>query len=256
MLHTAPPIRSGMVKMMAVLDQTEEEVAAAELPRFGPTFFPARDLGDLGFDPLGFGKDNRVVPFRHAELKHGRLAMLAAVAWPLQEIFHPILVDALRSSELGASSIDVLAETAGKSPSLLNGGLEQFQVLPALAVGVFLGSVLELQDIKDREAKGLAFNEYKLDSVAGDLNFDPLNIASGLPADQRLGAQKAEMVNGRLAMIAVTSYVAIEFVFGKSIVSFTPDLFQPLILAPDFRAFMDASFGMASMDGSIDGIAY
>ena len=31
---------------------------------------------------------------------------------------------------------------------------------------------------------------------------------------------------------------------------------EPLFLAPDFRAFMDQSFGIASMDGSIDGIAY
>jgi len=227
-----------------------------ELPKFGPTFFPARDLGDFGFDPLGLGNDNRVVPFRHAELKHGRLAMLAAVAWPLQEIFHPIIVDALRTSGGDTRTLDVLAETGGMSPSLLNGGLEQLQVAPALAFGVFLGSVIELNDIKERERAGLAFNEYKLDSVAGDENFDPLNIGSGLPADQRLDMQRAEMLNGRLAMLAVTSYVLIEFVFDQSIVSFTPDLFQPLFLAPDFRAFMDASFGMASMDGSIDGIAY
>ena len=71
----------------------------SSLPKFGRTFFPARDLGDYGFDPLGLGNENRVVPFRHAELKHGRLAMLAAVAWPLQEIFHPIIVDALRTSD-------------------------------------------------------------------------------------------------------------------------------------------------------------
>lgn len=227
----------------------------SSLPKFGRTFFPARDLGDYGFDPLGLSEDNRVVPFRHAELKHGRLAMLAAVAWPLQEILHPIIVDALRSTS-DSRTLDVLAETGGMSPSLLNGGLEQFQVLPALSFGVFLGSVLELKDIKKREAQGLAFNEYKLDSIAGDEDFDPLNIGSGLPADQRMDIQKAEMLNGRLAMLAVTSYVLIEFVFGQSIVSFTPDLFQPLFLAPDFRAFMDASFGVASMDGSIDGVAY
>ena len=139
---------------------------------------------------------------------------------------------------------------------------------------------------EERERVGLAFNEYRLDSVAGDENFDPMNIASSLPADQRLDMQRAEMLNGRLAsasteertralctsathcanvsqirslvcpVLAVTAYVLIEFVFDQSIVSFTPDLFQPLFLAPDFRAFMDASFGMASMDGSIDGIAY
>ena len=36
----------------------------------------------------------------------------------------------------------------------------------------------------------------------------------------------------------------------------TPALFEPIILDPSFRSFMDASFSMASMDGSIDGVAY
>ena len=67
---------------------------------------------------------------------------------------------------------------------------------------------------------------------------------------------EAELLNGRLAMIAVTSYVIIEALFDLPVIRFTPDLFEPLFLAPDFRAFMDQSFGIASMDGSIDGIAY
>jgi hypothetical protein len=241
MLHAAPVARVSAPTM------TLETPAA-------PKFVPAKSLGDYGFDPLGLGGDNRVVPFRHAELKHGRLAMLAAVAWPIQEIFHPALVDALR--ETNPTATDVLVESGGMSPSLLNGGLEQLEIAPALAIAVFVGSVIDLQDMKNRQAAGLAFNEWSLDSTAGDLMFDPLNIASGLPAEGRLKAQEAELLNGRLAMMAVASYVAIEYGFDTSVVSFTPDLFQPIIFADDFRNFMDASFGAASMDGSIDGVAY
>ena len=76
-------------------------------------------------------------------------AMLAAVAWPLQEIFHPIFVDMFRSSGLGVT--DVLAETNGFSPSLLNGGLEQRDVVPGLMLAVFMASVLELKDMKARK---------------------------------------------------------------------------------------------------------
>merc|ERR1719247_676593 len=190
MLHAAPIARAAAPTM------TVENPPA-------PTFFPTQSLGDYGFDPLGLGNDNRVVPFRHAELKHGRLAMLAAVAWPIQEIFHPILVDVLRETSPGAP--DLLVESGGMSPSLLNGGLEQLAVAPALAIAVFVGSVIDLQDIKNREKAGLAFNEWSLDSTAGDLMFDPLNIASGLPAADRLKMQEAELLNGRLAMIAVAS---------------------------------------------------
>lgn len=104
MLHAHMNVATRNVAPTMTVDMPKKKTAIVdldvdqELPKFGPTFFPARDLGDYGFDPLQLGDDNRVVPFRHAELKHGRLAMLAAVAWPLQEIFHPILVDALRTS--------------------------------------------------------------------------------------------------------------------------------------------------------------
>ena len=111
--------------------------------------------------------------FREAELKHGRLAMLAAVAWPLQEIFHPILVDSLRSSGFGVR--DALMETAGKSPSLLNGGLEQWEVAPALAIAIGFAGALEESDVRAREDMGLQFNEYPQSRRAGDC-FDPLNI--------------------------------------------------------------------------------
>jgi len=220
-----------------------------------PAPAPVARVGDYGFDPLGLGTDETFIPFREAELKHARLAMLAAVAWPLQEIFHPILVDLLRSSGW-SNTFDTMVETGGKSPSLLNGGLEQWETFPALMSAVFLASVLELKDVKAREADGLAFNEYRTDKQPGDFGFDPLNIAGSLDAEQQRGFQEKELLNGRLAMLAVTCYVAVEAGFDTSIVRFTPDLFEPIIFAPDFRAFMDGAFSSASMDGAIDGVAY
>ena len=151
---------------------------------------------------------------------------------------------------------DVRAETNGFSPSLLNGGLLQFDVAPTLMLAVFMGSVLELKDLKVRQAKGLAWNEYENNVLPGDLNFDPLNIAKNLPRDDKIDFLEKELLNGRLAMIAITAYVAEEVAFGVPVIQFTPDLFQPLIFANDFRAFMDGAFGMASMDGSVNGIAF
>merc|ERR1719247_2886596 len=210
-------------------------------------------IGDYGFDPLGLGNEETFVPFREAEIKHGRLAMLAAVAWPLQEIFHPILVDVLRGN--GVNARDMLDETSGFSPSLLNGGLEQWEIVPSLSLAVYMASVLELKDIKAREAQGLKFNEYSKESLPGDLRFDPLRITRDLPTEEKVEFLEKELLNGRLAMIAVACYVAEETAFNTPVVRYTPDLFQPLILANDFRAFMDSAFGMASMDGSINGIA-
>merc|ERR1719261_280207 len=43
---------------------------------------------DKGFDPLGFSKSNGGSLFfmREAEIKHCRLAMLAAASWPMAEL--------------------------------------------------------------------------------------------------------------------------------------------------------------------------
>lgn len=214
-----------------------------------------RKIGDYGFDPLGLGTDETFVPFREAEIKHGRLAMLAAVAWPLQEIFHPILVDLAKASGFGGTK-DILLKTAGKSPSLLNGGLDQWEIVPTLALAVFMASVLERKNVLAREAEGLKFNEYSKVELPGDLKFDPLRITRSLGYDEKVQFLEKELLNGRLAMIAVTCYVIEEAVFQVPVVRYTPDLFQPLIFANDFRAFMDQAFQSASMEGSVNGVAY
>merc|ERR1711966_614225 len=177
------------------------------------------------------------------------------VAWPLQEILHPIFVDVLRGSGFGGVR-DVLAETDGFSPSLLNGGLTQLEIAPSLMLAIYMASVLELKDVKAREEEGLEFNEYDKSKLPGDLRFDPLRITRDLSVEEKKDFLEKELLNGRLAMLAITCYVAEEVAFGMPVVRFTPDLFQPLIFATDFRAFMDASFSGASMDGSINGIAY
>ena len=80
----------------------------------------------------------------------------------------------------------VLAETDGKSPSLLNGGLEQVEVLPSLYLAAFAAMMLEGRDVRAREAAGLGLNEYPPDRVPGDLSFDPLRISANLPFEQQI----------------------------------------------------------------------
>merc|ERR1740127_240174 len=98
-----------------------------------------KKVGDFGFDPLNLGTDENFAYMREAEIKHGRLAMLAAVAWPLQEILNPILTDVLQVK-------DVLAASNGASPSLLNGGLFQLEVLPAVLLFAYGCAKLEQSD--------------------------------------------------------------------------------------------------------------
>merc|ERR1719247_3047532 len=78
-------------------------------------------MSDIAWDPLGLANEDKLAEYREAELKHGRLAMLAALGWPASEAIEPWL-----AKLTGAT--DELAETAGRAPSLLNGGLEEAQI--------------------------------------------------------------------------------------------------------------------------------
>merc|ERR1719469_99004 len=86
------------------------------LPR--PSALTGEFAGDVGFDPLHFATTHdKLIQYREAEIKHARLAMLAAAGWPLSEIFDRPLASVVGlPSDLDASD---------RVPSLLNGGLEK-----------------------------------------------------------------------------------------------------------------------------------
>jgi hypothetical protein len=80
-------------------------------------------VGNKGFDPLNCATSEAVLKsYREAELKHGRLAMLAAAGWPVSELVQPWLSSALRVPDLLA--------TGEKAPSVLNGGLDKVRPRP------------------------------------------------------------------------------------------------------------------------------
>ena len=159
--------------------------------------------GNAGFDPLGLATDRRrLLQLRDAELKHGRLAMVAAVGWPLAEAW-----DSKLAQLLGLP--DILASNGGLNPSLLNGGLESINPIFFLAVIIFSGAV-----------ESVAINKIRAqDYIPGDLGFDPLNIYKSVgSAEKQRELELKELNNGRLAMIAITGYAAQEFVTKVSIV--------------------------------------
>merc|ERR1711966_139656 len=157
-----------------------------------------------GFDPFGFGGPDKesLISMREAEVKHARLAMLAAVGWPLAELW-----DGSIASALGLPS--ALTST-GASPSLLNGGLDKIE--PDYWVIV--------ASVEAKEEKG---KEY----TPGDCGFDPLNLMPENKAD-RLAMQTKELKHGRIAMLAVLGYAAQEFFFSSPVTAETPFFFKPL----------------------------
>jgi light-harvesting complex II chlorophyll a/b binding protein 4 len=129
------PQTSKVIRAGATLDDQLKKIPGVSPLKNAPA--------DYGFDPLGFAKVSyprfglpedellRTNNLRDAELRHGRLAMLAAAAWPIQELAHPSLAKLAGAPELLSD---------GRSPSILNGGLvagpvPAFLLATAAAIG-------------------------------------------------------------------------------------------------------------------------
>merc|ERR1712217_615887 len=157
------------------------------------------------WDPLGLSaqvSDGKLLFYREAELKHGRVCMLATVGFAVAERFHPLF-----GGDKDMPSLQTFSDTTILSfwplAFLVFGGIET-------AAGV--------RDNGDRELpEGL---------YPGDLGWDPLDITPKDPEEFRL-MQNREILNGRLAMISLLGQVSEEFVTKEKLhfanVFFGPD---------------------------------
>jgi hypothetical protein len=167
-------------------------------------------VGDVGFDPLGFAKNSEdLMNYREAEIKHARLAMLAAAGWPLSELF-----DAKIASTIGLNPV---VDASDRAPSILNGGLGKISPIYWL---VCLGgaAAIDLIGINAKSKPGY---------TPGNLGFDPFGLyPKDVAGKERM--QLAELKNGRLAMIAITAFAVQEFVSKIGVIDETPLFFKPI----------------------------
>ena len=163
--------------------------------------------------PFGLaGEDKaKLMYMREAEIKHSRLAMLAAVGWPLAELWDKPLAD--------AAGLPTLLTKTGESPSLLNGGLDKVAAAYWVAV-ISLAGIVELENMKMKEEKAKNYQ-------AGDCNFDPLNL---FPEDKKgqMEMMTKEIKHGRIAMMAILGFAIQEAIYNTPVVAETPFFFQPL----------------------------
>lgn len=163
--------------------------------------------------------------YREAEIRHGRLAMLAAVIWPLQEIADRIFIP----------------ETFG-SMTVVYGG-PTLPVAPLLMTFFMLN--LGYLDIYSSEIKE---NESGDAFLPGECFWDPLAIMEGAPDSMKRNMQEREILNGRASMIAVAAYIFEEGMTHKPVISLAANdlLFEPFFLVPFVQAWLDNQFGSVS----------
>lgn len=156
--------------------------------------------GNVCFDPLnlcqrpliGITAEETLFWYRAAEIKHGRLAMLAALAYPAQEVFNPVFAKNLMLQNTLAKGV--------LSPSLVNGNLDA----ETLIYLVGLGAAIELSQ-----------TESTFPADYGWRTTDP-----SVNPEAFFDLQAGEIWNGRIAMVAVLAYVVQEFLREKPVLFF------------------------------------
>lgn len=166
-----------------------------------PAAFDVKELaGTYGiwpfgfFDPLGFTKDaseGKVRFYREVEIKHSRVAMLAAVGIPVGENFHPVFGDC-------------------DFPAYM-----QFDETPLPEYYLQIGHAFGFVELLTLASFDSPFNgevwAIKPNYIPGDLGFDPLNLKPTDPEALKEMETK-ELNNGRLAMIATVGMLVQELV--------------------------------------------
>mmetsp|Transcript_47123 Transcript_47123/g.91964 ORF Transcript_47123/g.91964 Transcript_47123/m.91964 type:complete len:330 (+) Transcript_47123:50-1039(+) len=175
-----------------------------------PSVLDGSMAGDVGFDPLGFAKSQMDLnTYREAEIKHARLAMLAAAGWPISELFDKKIASLF--------NLPPVLDASNRVPSVLNGGMGKISPFYWGACLLLAAAIDVYHDIRANQ------KEYP----PGDLGFDPFGL---YPKDEkgRKRMQTAEIKNGRLAMIAITAFAAQEFVTHVAVIDETPFFFKPI----------------------------
>ena len=159
-----------------------------------PKYYPSGMVGDVGFDPLGLAENFDIKFLREAEIKHGRVAMLACVGYIFPELFFHIPGDAYT-----ANNPLVAASQVGPQPLLqivIFGGFVE--------AGLYNGQMSALTMFEGDMAK----------RKPGDFAFDPLKLmAEGDPNQYEL----KEITHGRLAMIAIGGMIHQSFLTGAGL---------------------------------------
>jgi light-harvesting complex I chlorophyll a/b binding protein 1 len=180
--------------------------AASEVQVNAKEFLKAGQIAPTGFfDPAGFAAKvdgSKLLFYREAELKHGRVCMLATLGVIVGEKFHTFF-----------PGIDVPAAKL-LDFNFQEGSLQNLWYAAFLVLGLH-EIVFDILGGKGAVPKAPSYTPEE-GTLPGDLGFDPLNLKPSDPA-KLIVMQNKELSNGRLAMLSFAGMLAQELVTGKKI---------------------------------------
>lgn len=150
------------------------------------------------FDPLGYsqiGSDETLAWFRAAELKHSRVAMLATTGY---------IVQAAGVHFPGMLSKDVSFESLSSMKPF-----DAWDAVPDAGKAQILGTIFVAELASESQG-----THYMKGGSTPTVVFPPIDF-SGVSAETLKVKQNRELNNGRLAMIAIMSFIAANSVPGS-----------------------------------------
>ena len=150
-------------------------------------------VGDAGFDPLGFSDNFDMKCLREAEIKHGRVSMLATVGFIMQQWW----------TLPGLTPVD----DSNLAPSVVGAS--------AMCQIVFWGGIMEFWTNKGNVTMETMFEDP--DRVPGNIGFDPMGLAVGKSKEEMEFRELQELKNGRLAMLAIGGMIHHNWITGDAL---------------------------------------
>jgi len=154
---------------------------------------------ETGFDPLYFSDFLDIKFLREAELKHGRICMLASTGYMAQEFF-----------------------SLPSYPGYSSNPIEAFSSVPSEGLLQIVVAVSYLEVVSNKGKFSMS-NMFEGGRAPGDLGFDPLKFGDNPATRARL--ELAELKNGRLAMLAFSGMIHQTFVTGKPLFASLGEIF-------------------------------
>ncbi len=191
----------GLEKLMDAMDAADPANAGVTTSTFNVKTMPGVTPPLGYFDPVGFAEgasEGKIRFYREVELKHGRVAMLAAFGFPVAEQFHPLF----------GGTIDVPSYIAFQETPLQT-------FWPAVVLAISISEVFSIFSFNSPIGGGETWS-IRSDYEAGHLGFDPLGLKP-TNAAELLEMQNKELNNGRLAMIAIAGMVGQELASGAKL---------------------------------------
>jgi light-harvesting complex I chlorophyll a/b binding protein 4 len=154
-------------------------------------------IGSSEFDPLDFSGNFDIKWLQESEIKHGRVAMLAAAGFIASQFVNfPMYAD-------------MHVDDSNMAPSVVG--------VSAMLQIVCAAGVEEWRTNKGKVTMVDMFTGENADRTPGDFGFDPMGMCKGKSEAEVNSMKLKEIKNGRLAMLAIGGMIHHNFVTGEAL---------------------------------------